>query len=136
MPSDAIVRLTEERSKLVMQFLRDALDVNLPLDSPVSVTSLQALGIPESIATSPESLLYDATATRQYAAGFAAGFAAGEARARAEVMRGTMRVILEARDHVLSEDQDQRIEECDDLAALKRWAEAALTASNTGDIFR
>lgn len=132
MPSDAIVRLTEERSKLVMQFLRDALDVNLPLDSPVSVTSLQALGIPESIATSPESLLYDATATRQYAA----GFAAGEARARAEVMRGTMRVILEARDHVLSEDQDQRIEECDDLAALKRWAEAALTASNTGDIFR
>lgn len=131
--SDSYVRLINEQPKVIVQILRD-MGIDLPPDAPVSLAP-HPRDILETIAADPETLRYDASTKRHYAAGFAAGLARGEARARAEAIRSTIRIFLEARDLALSDDQDRRIEDCDDLDVLKKWAGAALTAKDAGEIF-
>ena len=43
---------------------------------------------------------------------------------------------MKARGLQVSESQRARIDACDDLAALKEWAEAALTAATVEDLFK
>ena len=50
--------------------------------------------------------------------------------------RGTVLMVLKARGLSVSESQRARIDACDDLAALKAWAEAALTAATVDDLFK
>ncbi len=57
-----------------------------------------------------------------------AGLVAGE--------RGTVLMVLKARGLQVSESQCARIDACDDLATLKGWAEAALTAATADDLFK
>jgi hypothetical protein len=45
-------------------------------------------------------------------------------------------MVLKARGLALSEEQSRQIDACDDLAALKKRSDAALTAKDAGDIFR
>jgi hypothetical protein len=50
--------------------------------------------------------------------------------------RGTVLMVLKACGLPVSECQQARIDACDDLAALKAWAEAALTAATVDDLFK
>jgi predicted transposase YdaD len=50
--------------------------------------------------------------------------------------RGTVLMVLKARGVHISDSQRARIETCDDLATLKQWAEAALTAATADDLFK
>jgi hypothetical protein len=50
--------------------------------------------------------------------------------------RGTVHMVLKARGLPVSDSQRARIDACDDLAALKVWAEAALTAATVDDLFK
>lgn len=79
--------------------------------------------------TTTQSVRYSAFAKRHYAAGEASGEAKGEAR-------GEIRGVLRARGLELSEEQSAQVEDCDDLATLKKWSEAALTAKDADDIFK
>ena len=49
--------------------------------------------------------------------------------------RGTVRMLLKARRLELAASQDRQLDECTNLAQLKAWAEAALTADTTDDVF-
>jgi hypothetical protein len=49
--------------------------------------------------------------------------------------RGTVLMVLKARGLPVSDSQRARIDACDDLGALKAWAEAALTAATVDDLF-
>ena len=75
---------------------------------------------------------YSAFAKRHYGQGRADGEARGEARGE----RHTIRMVLRARGLTVSEEQADRIEACDDLATLNKWADAALTATDADDIFK
>lgn len=75
-----------------------------------------------------ETPRYSAFAKRHFAEGEAQGEVIGE--------RHTIRMVLKARGLALNEDQSGQIETCDDLATLKEWSEAALTAKDADDIFR
>ena len=66
-------------------------------------------------------------ARRHYGEGLAEDEAIGE--------RNTIRMVLKARRLTLTQDQGKLIDDCDDLSQLKKWAEAALTAEKTSDIF-
>ena len=50
--------------------------------------------------------------------------------------RGTVFMVLKARGLQVSESQRARIDACDDLATLKEWAEAALSAATANDLFK
>jgi hypothetical protein len=50
--------------------------------------------------------------------------------------RGTVRMVLKARGLQVSDSQRARIDACNDLATLKEWAEAALTATTADDLFK
>jgi hypothetical protein len=50
--------------------------------------------------------------------------------------RGTVLMVLKARGLAVSDAQRARIDACDDLAVLKAWAEAALTAATVDDLFK
>lgn len=50
--------------------------------------------------------------------------------------RGTVLMVLKARSLPVSESQRARIGAYDDLATLKEWAEAALTAATAEDLFK
>jgi hypothetical protein len=45
-------------------------------------------------------------------------------------------MVLKARGLPVSDSQRARIDACDDLAALKAWAEAALNAATVDDLFK
>lgn len=64
------------------------------------------------------------------------GHADGEAEEKVKGERHTIRMVAQARKLSLSEKHSQQIEECEDLATLKRWSEAALNAEDPDDIFR
>jgi hypothetical protein len=49
--------------------------------------------------------------------------------------RGTVLMVLKARGLQVSDGQRARIDACDDLATLREWAEAALTAATADDLF-
>lgn len=49
--------------------------------------------------------------------------------------RGTVLMVLKARGLPVSDSQRSRIDACDDLAVLKAWAQAALTAAAVDDLF-
>jgi hypothetical protein len=49
--------------------------------------------------------------------------------------RGTVLMVLKARGLPVSDSQRSRIDACDDLAVLKAWAQAALTAEAIDDLF-
>jgi hypothetical protein len=49
--------------------------------------------------------------------------------------RGTVLMVPKARGLPVSGGQRARIDACDDLAALKAWAEAALTTATVDDLF-
>jgi len=49
--------------------------------------------------------------------------------------RGTVLMVLKARGLKISDSQREIIDSCTDLAMLKAWAEAALTAETTGQVF-
>ena len=63
-----------------------------------------------------------------YGQGREEGLVAGE--------RGTVLMVLKARGLAVSDAQRARIDACDDLAVLKAWAEAALTAATVDDLFK
>ena len=63
-----------------------------------------------------------------YGQGREEGLVAGE--------RGTVLMVLKARGLPVSDSQRSRIDACDDLAVLKAWAEAALTAETVDDLFK
>lgn len=65
---------------------------------------------------------------RYYGQGREEGLVAGE--------RGTVLMVLKARSLQVSDSQRARIDACDDLATLKEWAEAALTAATADDLFK
>ncbi len=50
--------------------------------------------------------------------------------------RGTVLMVLKARGLPVSDSQRARIDACDDLATLKDWTEAALTAATVDDLFK
>jgi hypothetical protein len=60
--------------------------------------------------------------------GLEQGLVAGE--------RGTVLMVLKARSLQVSDSQRARIDACDDLATLREWAEAALTAPTADDLFK
>lgn len=86
----------------------------------------------EVIVTTTEAARYSAFAKRHYAA----GEAEGEALEKVRGERHTIRMVCKARGLALSEKQSAQVEGCNDLEILRKWSEAALTASNTSDIFR
>jgi hypothetical protein len=49
--------------------------------------------------------------------------------------RGAVYMVLKARRFEVSDHQRELIDSCDDLATLKAWAEAAITAATPDDIF-
>jgi hypothetical protein len=59
--------------------------------------------------------------------GMEQGLVAGE--------RGTVFMVLKARNLQVSDSQRTRINTCDDLATLKEWAEAALTVATADELF-
>jgi hypothetical protein len=59
-----------------------------------------------------------------------------EAREQVRGERHTIRMVTQARDLVLSDEQSKLTEDCDDLTTLKKWSNAALTAKHPGDIFK
>jgi hypothetical protein len=59
--------------------------------------------------------------------GMEQGLVAGE--------RGTVLMVLKARNLQVSDSQRARINTCDDLATLKEWAEAALTVATADELF-
>jgi hypothetical protein len=44
--------------------------------------------------------------------------------------------VLRARDLQVTDSQRDLVSACDDLEQLKQWAEAALTAERTSDVFQ
>ena len=60
--------------------------------------------------------------------GLEQGLVAGE--------RGTVLMVLKARNLQVSDSQRARIDTCDDLATLKEWAESALTVATADDLFK
>jgi conjugal transfer/entry exclusion protein len=62
--------------------------------------------------------------------------AEGEAREKVRGERHTIRMVMRARDLVLSDEQSKLIEDCDDLTTLKKWSNSALTAKHPDDIFK
>ena len=72
------------------------------------------------------------TAARRYSAFAKRHYAAGEVAGE----RNTIRMVLKACGLTPTEEQAERVEACDDLDTLKKWAEAALTATNADDIFQ
>jgi hypothetical protein len=73
---------------------------------------------------------------RYYGQGREEGLEAGREQGLVAVERGTVLMVLKARSLQVSESQRARIDACDDLATLKQWAEAALTAATADDLFR
>jgi hypothetical protein len=63
-----------------------------------------------------------------YGQGREEGLVAGE--------RGTVLMVLRARGLPVSDAHRARIDACDDHAALKAWAETALTAAAVDDLFK
>ena len=47
----------------------------------------------------------------------------------------TVLIVLKARGLEPSENEQRRVADCADLDQLRKWADAALTASSTGDVF-
>lgn len=86
----------------------------------------------EVIVSTAQTPRYSAFAKRHFAEGKAEGEVQGEVIGE----RHTIRMVLKARGLTLTEEQSRHIDACDDLATLKEWSEAALTAKGTGDIFR
>lgn len=63
------------------------------------------------------------------------GLAEGRAEGRAEGERNTVLMVLKARGLRPSETEQQLIAACTDLDQLKKWAEAAVTATTTSEVF-
>ena len=68
--------------------------------------------------------------------GLEQGLEAGREQGLVAGERGTVLMVLKARSLPVSESQRARIDACDDLATLKEWAEAALTAATAEDLFK
>ena len=68
--------------------------------------------------------------------GLEAGLEAGREQGLAAGERGTVLMVLEACGLQISDGQRARIDACDDLATLKEWAKAALTAATADDLFK
>lgn len=66
----------------------------------------------------------------------AEGEARGEVKGEVKGERHTIRMVAQARDLVLSHEQSKLIEGCGDLATLRKWSNAALTAKHPDDIFK
>jgi hypothetical protein len=81
----------------------------------------------EAFGTNIHAPRFSDFAKRHYGEGLAEGEAIGE--------RNTIRMVLKARRLTLTQDQGKLIDDCSDLSQLKKWAEAALTAEKTSDIF-
>ena len=96
----------------------------------------QVRDILEVIVSTTQAARYSAFAKRHYGQGHADGEATGEARAEVKGERHTIRMVLQARGLAVDEEQSDLIEVCDDLATLKKWADAALTATDASDIFK
>lgn len=96
----------------------------------------QVRDILEVIVSTTQAARYSAFAKRHYGQGHADGEADGEARGEVKGERHTIRMVLQARGLGVSEEQASMIEACDDLATLKKWSDAALTATDVNDIFR
>jgi hypothetical protein len=64
------------------------------------------------------------------------GLEAGREQGLVAGERGTVLMVLKARSLQVSDSQRARIDACDDLATLKEWAEAALTAATPDDLFK
>jgi hypothetical protein len=59
----------------------------------------------------------------------------GREQGLVEGERGTVRMVLKARGLELTAAHRERLETCTDLATLKEWSEAALTATTVDEIF-
>lgn len=66
---------------------------------------------------------------------FREGREEGREEGLVEGERGTVRMVLKARRLELSDDQRERLDTCNDLAQLREWAELALTATTTAEVF-
>jgi hypothetical protein len=71
-----------------------------------------------------------------YGQGREDGLKAGREQELVEAERGTVLTVLKARGLQVSDSHRTRIDACDDLATLKGWAEAALTAATADDLFK
>jgi hypothetical protein len=56
-------------------------------------------------------------------------------RGRIEGERNTVLMVLKARGLDVTDSQRKRVAECADLDQLKKWSEAALTATSADDLF-
>jgi hypothetical protein len=92
------------------------------------LSSEQVRDLLEALVTRTQAPRYSAFAKRHFAEGESSGEVRGE--------RNTIRMVLKARSLTLTEDQNKKIDDCDDLGQLKKWAEAAVTAEDAGDIFK
>jgi hypothetical protein len=59
----------------------------------------------------------------------------GEQAGRMQGQRNTVLMVLKARGLDVTESQRKRVAECADLDQLKKWSEAALTATSADDLF-
>lgn len=91
------------------------------------LSSKQVRDLLEAFVTSIHAPRFSDFAKRYYGEGLAEGEAIGE--------RNTIRMVLKARRLTLTQDQGKLIDDCSDLSQLKKWAETALTAERTSDIF-
>lgn len=73
---------------------------------------------------------------RVHDAGVAEGEAKGEIKAAIKSGRNTVLMVLKARNLEPTSEQRRLVETCEDLETLKLWAERAVTATSTGDVFR
>jgi hypothetical protein len=67
---------------------------------------------------------------------WAGGRADGRAEGRAEGERNTILMVLKARGLQPTESEQQLVADCTDLDQLKKWAEAAITATTTSEVFQ
>jgi hypothetical protein len=64
------------------------------------------------------------------------GLAEGRAEGRAEGERNTVLMVLKARGLTPTESEQHLVATCTDLDQLKKWADTAVTATTTSEVFQ
>lgn len=94
----------------------------------------------EELMTTTYRWPHSPTLRKEHEAGFVEGKAEGKAEAKAEAEvkgeRNTVLMVLKARNLTPTDEQRELVSACDDLGTLKQWAERAVTATSTEDVFK
>jgi hypothetical protein len=89
----------------------------------------------EAIVATTHWPVYSPMAKEHFAQGKAEGEAQGRAEAAVEGARNTVLMVLKARGLALGEAERAKVEDCADLDQLTRWADAAIIATSTQEVF-